>query len=87
MTKTEAIRLLGGTAASAARRIGISPAAVSLWPDELSGATTDRVQAAIARELLPPETLGIPAVAQDQADSRVADLGPGARRQAAGQGA
>lgn len=59
MTKDDAIQLLGGTAASAARRIGISPSAVSLWPDELTPAIADRVQAAIARALLPPEQLGI----------------------------
>lgn len=62
MTKDEAIQLLGGTAASAARQIGISPSAVSLWPGELTPAIADRVQAAIARRLLPPETLGIAAV-------------------------
>lgn len=67
MTKQEAIRLLGGTAASAARRIGISPSAISLWPDELTDAICDRVQAAIARELLPPEQLGIaPPVARQE---------------------
>jgi DNA-binding transcriptional regulator YdaS (Cro superfamily) len=62
MTKDDAIKLLGGTAASAARLIGISPSAVSLWPVELTPAIADRVQAAIARQLLPPEKLGIAAV-------------------------
>ena len=64
MKKQDAIRLLGGTAASAARLIGISPSAVSLWPDELSDAIADRVQAAIARQHLPPEVLGLEPCAQ-----------------------
>ncbi len=68
MMKQDAIRMLGGTAASAARLIGISPSAISLWPDELSDAITDRVQAAIARQHLPPELLGItPPATADQA--------------------
>lgn len=50
MTKAEAIALLGGTAAAAARAIGISPAAVSLWPDELPPRISDRVQAALFRQ-------------------------------------
>jgi hypothetical protein len=67
MLKTEAIRLLGGTPSAAARAIGISVSAVSLWPEELSPAITDRVQAAIAREHLPAELLGIGAPAQAEA--------------------
>jgi len=59
MDKSEAIRLLGGTPTSAARAIGISPQAVSGWPDPLPPAITDRVQAAIARQHLPPGVLGI----------------------------
>lgn len=50
MTKAEAIALLGGTAAAAARAIGISPAAVSLWPDDLPPRISDRVQAALFRQ-------------------------------------
>lgn len=50
MDKTEAIRLLGGTAAAAAKAIGISPAAVSLWPDVLPPRIADRVQAALYRQ-------------------------------------
>lgn len=50
MTKAEAIALLGGTAAAAARAIGISPAAVSLWPDDLPPRIADRVQAALFRQ-------------------------------------
>jgi hypothetical protein len=49
MKKTQAIELLGGTAAAAAKAIGISSAAVSLWPDELPPRIADRVQAALYR--------------------------------------
>lgn len=50
MNKTEAIRLLGGTAAAAAKAIGITSAAVSLWPDVLPPRIADRVQAALYRQ-------------------------------------
>ena len=50
MNKAEAIRLLGGTVASAAKAIGISPAAVSLWPETLPARIADRVQAALWRK-------------------------------------
>ncbi len=50
MTKTEAIRLLGGTGSSAARAVGITPQAVRDWPDELTPAIRDRVQAALWRQ-------------------------------------
>lgn len=50
MEKTEAIRLLGGTAAAVAEAIGISPQAVSLWPDVLPPRIADRVQAALYRK-------------------------------------
>ena len=49
MEKQTAINLLGGTATSAAKAIGITPQAVSMWPDKLSAATRDRVEAALAR--------------------------------------
>lgn len=51
MDKREAIRLLGGTATAAARAIGITPQAVSGWPDDvdLPPAIRDRVQAALWR--------------------------------------
>ncbi len=49
MNKSEAIKLLGGTHASAAAEIGISPQAVSGWPDELPARIVDRVQAALWR--------------------------------------
>lgn len=51
MKKSEAIDLLGGTPSAAAKAIGISPSAVSQWPDDedLSDAVRDRVQAALWR--------------------------------------
>lgn len=55
MKKSEALELLGGTPASAARAIGITPSAVSQWPDELPAAIADRVQAALWRMSNPPE--------------------------------
>lgn len=49
MKKSEAINLLGGTAASAAKEIGITIQAVNKWPDPLTDAIRDRVQAALYR--------------------------------------
>ena len=49
MTKTEAIKLLGGTVGATSRAIGVSSSAVSLWPDELPARIADRVQAALWR--------------------------------------
>lgn len=49
MNKTEAIELLGGSTTATARAVGISPSAVSLWPDELPPRIADRVQAALWR--------------------------------------
>lgn len=49
MKKAEAISLLGGTTATAARAIGITPSGVSQWPDDLTKAIADRVQAALWR--------------------------------------
>lgn len=58
MTKDEAIARLGGTVSKAAKAIGISAGAVSLWPDDLPKRINDRVVAAIARKHLPPCVLG-----------------------------
>lgn len=49
VTKNEAIALLGGTPTEAARTIGITPQAVSQWPDQLPRILEDRVVAALAR--------------------------------------
>lgn len=54
MEKAEAIRLLGGTVAAVADAIGISPQAVSLWPDTLPPRIADRVQAALYRKSQQP---------------------------------
>jgi hypothetical protein len=58
MLKTKAIELLGGTVKDAAHEIGISYQAVHKWPDVLPKPIADRVVAAVARRLLPPEALG-----------------------------
>lgn len=50
MNKFQALELLGGTVTAASEAIGISPAAVSQWPDELTDAIRDRVQAALWRK-------------------------------------
>jgi len=50
MLKSEAIQILGGSVSSAAKAIGVSPQAVSLWPDVLTDAIRDRVQAALYRQ-------------------------------------
>lgn len=49
MKKEEAIALLGGSTRSVADQIGISVQAVYLWPEELTPALRDRVQAALYR--------------------------------------
>lgn len=49
MTKTEAIKLLGGTRVAAARAIGVSYQAVRQWPDVLTERIEDRVIAAHVR--------------------------------------
>lgn len=49
MLKTEAIELLGGSIPAAAEAIGISYQAVNQWPEELTDAIRDRVQAVLYR--------------------------------------
>jgi hypothetical protein len=49
MHKTKAVELLGGTASAAAEAVGITPAAISQWPDELPPRLVDRVLAALVR--------------------------------------
>jgi hypothetical protein len=49
MLKAKAIELLGGTTALAAEAIGITPQAISQWPNELPARIADRVYAALAR--------------------------------------
>lgn len=50
MLKSEALQLLGGSLKSAAKHIGITPQAISGWPEELTPSIRDRVQAALWRE-------------------------------------
>jgi len=58
MLKIKAIELLGGTPKSTADAIGVSPSAVSQWPDMLPDRIADRVLAALARKHLPPDLIG-----------------------------
>jgi hypothetical protein len=49
MNKTDAIKSLGGTISAAARACQISSSAISQWPEVLTKAQADRVQAALWR--------------------------------------
>ena len=49
MEKTEAFALLGKTAVEVAHKVGVTPQAVSAWPDTLPDRIRDRVQAAVWR--------------------------------------
>lgn len=51
MNKSEAIQSLGGTVKAAAASIGVSEAAVYMWPDPLPDRIRDRVQAALWRRM------------------------------------
>ena len=51
MLKTQAIELLGGSIKETAKAIGITYVAVHKWPDVLTPAMRDRVQAALYRRL------------------------------------
>lgn len=50
MNKAHALRLLGGSVTAAAKACGITPSAVSQWPDDLPPRIADRVIAAVARQ-------------------------------------
>jgi hypothetical protein len=66
MDKQEAINLLGGSPAAAAREIGVTTQAITGWPDPLTEKLTDRVQAALWRKahgIAPPIRRGDKAVA------------------------
>ena len=58
MLKANAIELLGGTVADVAKAVGVSPQAVSQWPDDLPPRIEDRILAALARKHLPPDLIG-----------------------------
>ena len=49
MNKSEAIALLGGSVAAAAKEVGVTVQAVGQWPDPLPTRIADRVQAALYR--------------------------------------
>lgn len=49
MLKAQAIQLLGGSVTAAADAVGITPQAISQWPETLPPRIADRVQAALAR--------------------------------------
>ena len=59
MLKTQAIKLLGGSVAAAATKLGVSYQAVDKWPDELPPRIADRVVAAVARDHLPADVLAL----------------------------
>lgn len=58
MEKAKAVELLGGTVSSVAAAVGVTPSAVSQWPEQLPPRIEDRVLAAIARQRLAPELIG-----------------------------
>lgn len=59
MRKAQAIKLLGGSIALAAKEIGVSYQAVDKWPEKLPARIVDRVHAAIARKAFGPNLEGI----------------------------
>ncbi len=59
MKKSLAIELLGGSASAAAAAVGVTPSAISQWPEDLPPRLVDRVLAAQARKHLPAELLGL----------------------------
>lgn len=62
MKKTEAIDLLGGTVTTAAEAIGITPSAVTQWPEDLPPRIADRVYAALARKQAQAPAEGAPPI-------------------------
>jgi hypothetical protein len=53
MTKDQAISMLGGTVASAAKQLGVSYQAVDKWPKDLPPRISDRVLGAYTRSSHP----------------------------------
>ena len=49
MKKSEAIDIFGGTQKQLAEYLGLTPSAISQWPDELDQATSDRLLGAALR--------------------------------------
>ncbi len=52
MLKYQAIELLGGSVTAAAKAVGVTYQAIGKWPEALTPALRDRVQAALYRELM-----------------------------------
>lgn len=50
MQKKQAIELLGGTVSAAAQKVGVTYQAIARWPEKLTPAIRDRVQAALYRD-------------------------------------
>lgn len=67
MDKASAIKALGGSVTAAAAAIGVTPSAITQWPDELPRRLEDRVLAALARKHLPIDLLdAAPAASGEQ---------------------
>jgi DNA-binding transcriptional regulator YdaS (Cro superfamily) len=75
MLKSKALEMLGGTGNAAAAAVGVSPSAVSQWPDVLPPRIADRVLAALARKHLPPELIGAEGAPDLAARPEAADAG------------
>ena len=80
MLKKCAIELLGGTVSAASKAIGITYQAVDKWPDVLTPALRDRVQAALYRQHCDSASI-------DTQPATLAPAGSDIATAAAGQGA
>lgn len=60
MEKQLAIKLLGGSNRKAAEAMGVTPQAISMWPDPLTPMRADRVRGVLSRMKKPrkPRTKG-----------------------------
>ena len=77
MRKDHALKLLGSTNVEVAEAIGITPSAVSQWPDNLPDRIADRVVAAWARKQFPEQL--------HAASTCLADASPSMTASVAGQ--
>lgn len=58
MTKSDALKIFGGTRVSLARAVGVTKARISQWPENLQPYQRDQVLvAAIRAGKLPPEAI------------------------------
>jgi DNA-binding transcriptional regulator YdaS (Cro superfamily) len=60
MKKSEAFELLSCSLTELAELVGVTPSAVSQWPEVLTDRLADRVLAVLARRHLSPELVGEP---------------------------